>query len=82
MEFYYGITSIILGVLLFFPVRKFMTSISANKFQRKEQRQITEEELAGIRKKMTMWAALIAIFFAFIYNKVIVLRFFGEGGGN
>jgi hypothetical protein len=30
---------------------------------------------------MTMWAALIAITFAFIYNKFIVLKFFG-GGGN
>jgi hypothetical protein len=81
MELYYGITSIVLGVLLFFPMRKFMTSISANKFQRKEKRQITEEELAAIRKKMTMWAALIALTFAFIYNKFIVLKFFG-GGGN
>jgi hypothetical protein len=79
-ELYYGITSFILGLALFFPLRKFMLASSANRFARKEKRQPTDEEMAALRKRTTILAAVIAITFAFFYNKFIMMKFFGTAG--
>jgi hypothetical protein len=73
-ELYYGITSIILGVALFFPVRKFMLAIGANRKSMKLKRELTEEEVMQIRKKVGIYAAIISITFAFMFNKVVLLR--------
>jgi len=83
-ELYYGITSLILGVILFFPLRKFMLATSANRFARKEKRVPDEAEMEALKKRTTIIAAIIAITFAFFYNKFIMMKFFGSmgtGGG-
>lgn len=76
---WYGVTSLIFGILLFFPVRKLMLAVSVNRLQRKENREATEEEKARLKKKVTPIAAAIAVTFAFIYNKVILLKLVGPG---
>lgn len=73
-ELYYGVTSIILGVALFFPIRKFMLAIGANRKAMKLKRGLTDEEIAAIRKKVGVYAAIISITFAFVFNKVVLLR--------
>ena len=65
-----------LGVLLFFPIRKFILTLNVNRFQSKNNREITEEELTALRKKVTIIAGFISVTFAFLYNKIIVLKFF------
>jgi hypothetical protein len=75
---WYGTTSVIFGVILFFPVRKVMHAMSINRLQRKEQRPATDEERETLRRKVTPWAAAISITFAFFYNKVILLKFLGR----
>ncbi|GAB4389972.1 MAG: hypothetical protein Kow0025_18840 [Thermodesulfovibrionales bacterium] len=76
--YWYGITSVILGVILFFPTRKFVLAISTNRLQRKEQRAATEAEAAALRRRATIVAAVVALTFAFVYNRVIMYKFFGE----
>lgn len=76
---WYGVTSLIFGILLFFPVRKLMLAVSVNRLQRKENREATVEEKARLKKKVTPIAAAIAVTFAFIYNKVILLKLVGPG---
>jgi len=78
MVIWYGITSLILGVILFFPTRKFMTSMAVNKLQRKENRQATAEEKEKIKGRTTMYAAIVAITFAFLYNKFVMFKYFGR----
>ncbi len=74
---YYGITSVIFGLLLFFPMRKFIFALSLNKLQRKENRAATIDEREKIRGRSTILAVIISLTFAFIYNKVIMVKFFG-----
>lgn len=73
---YYLGTSIVFGVLLFIPVRAFILAITVNRHQRKVKRPITDEERKTLKRKMTPWAAFIAISFAFVYNKFILFKFF------
>lgn len=77
---WYGATSLVFGILLFFPVRKLMLAMSINKLQRRENREATEEEKARLKKKVTPIAAAIAVTFAFIYNKVVMLKLMGPAG--
>jgi len=73
---YYLATSIVFGVLLFFPVRSFILAINVNRHQRKVKRPITAEEREVLKRKVTPWAAFIAISFAFLYNKVVLFKLF------
>ncbi len=81
MSLWYGITSIVFGILLYFPLRKFMLSLAINRNQRKFNRELTEEETAKLRKKTYLIAAGVAMTFAFIYNKIILFRFISGGAG-
>jgi hypothetical protein len=76
LTIWYGFTSILLGVLLFFPVKKLILALNINRHQRKTQREITAEELAAFNRKVIVIAALIAVTFAFLYNKLVLLKFF------
>ena len=77
MVIWYGATSVLLGVILFFPIRKVILALNVNRLQSKKKRPITDEELAVLKKKVTVIAAIICMTFAFLYNKIIMLKFFG-----
>lgn len=78
MEIWYSLTSIILGIILFFPIRKIILALNVNRHQNKLKRPITDEELEVLRKKVTVITAVICMTFAFLYNKIIMLKFFGS----
>ncbi len=78
MLVWYGVTSALLGVLLFFPTRKFILSLQVNRLQHKAKREITEAELESLKRKVTVVAAVISMTFAFLYNKIIMLKLFGN----
>jgi hypothetical protein len=76
LTFWYGITSFLFAVVLFFPVRKLLMAININRIQAKNKRAITEEEVQGLRKKVNVIAAVISVTFAFFYNKYMMVKFF------
>ena len=76
LTFWYGVTSFLFAAVLFFPVRKLLMSININRIQNKKKRAITEEEVQVLRKKVNVIAAIIAVTFAFFYNKYMMLKFF------
>ena len=78
MIVWYGATSVLLGVILFFPIKKIMLAINVNRHQNKVKRTITDEELQTLTRKVTVFAAIICMTFAFLYNKYIMLNFFGS----
>jgi hypothetical protein len=78
MMIWYGITSVLLGLILFFPTRKVISSIAINRLQRKENREATAEEVEKIRKSATVYAAFVAFTFAFLYNKFVMFKYFGR----
>lgn len=73
---WYGITSFLFAAVLFFPVRKLLMSLNINRIQAKNKRALTEEELRVLKKKVTVIASIIAVTFAFFYNKYMMLKFF------
>jgi hydrogenase-4 membrane subunit HyfE len=74
---WYGASSFLLGALLYLPLRKFMLAISINRHQRKTKKTITEEHLLNLKKKIYLIAAIVSMTFAFVYNRVIVFKYFG-----
>jgi len=75
LTLWYGFSSVLLGIALFFPVRKFILNLNINRFQSKMNREITVAELALLKKKITVLAAIISVTFAFLYNKIVFLNF-------
>ena len=73
---WYGITSFILAVVLFFPVRKLLLAMNINRIQSKNKRAITEEEVEILKKKVNIIAAILSVTFAFFYNKYLLVKFF------
>jgi len=76
LTLWYGITSFLFAALLFFPVRKLLLAININRIQAKNKRAVTEEELKILKKKVNVIAAIIAVTFAFFYNKYMIVKFF------
>jgi hypothetical protein len=76
LTIWYGFSSVLLGVLLFFPVRKFILNLNINRLQSKMNREITAEELEALNKKVTVTAAVISVTFAFFYTKLVIIKFF------
>ena len=76
LTFWYGVTSFLFAAVLFFPVRKLLLAININRIQAKNKRAVTEEEVAILKKKVNVIAAIISVTFAFFYNKYMMVKFF------
>ncbi len=74
---WYGISSVVFGIALFFPMRHLILAINVNRHQRKVQRAITGEEREALKRKVTVVAAVLAVTFAFLYNRFLLAKFFG-----
>ena len=48
---WYGVTSFIFAIVLFFPVRKLLMGVNINRIQAKNKRAVTEEEVAILKKR-------------------------------
>ena len=79
MIIWFGISSVILGVLLYFPTRKFIFGMAVNRQQRKLNRELTSEEREIVQRKSYVAAAVVAMTFAFLYNRYVMRGFFGMG---
>ncbi len=74
---WYTISSILLGTALFFPIRKLITNMGINRFQKKNNRAISKEELEKVTKRALYFAAIISMTFAFLFTRVIIYKTFG-----
>ncbi len=74
---WYGLSSFIFGLLLFIPTRKLILAMSINRIQRRTQKELTAEELTKLKKKVTIIAAVVSLSFAFLYNRVLMFKYFG-----
>lgn len=65
----YWISSFILALLLFFPMRRLILVIRVRRLEGRLKRQATEEEKALELKKAKTAAGLLAIVFSFLFNR-------------
>jgi len=73
---WYGLTSFILGILLFFPVRKLLLALNVNRHQAKTKKRVEPEQLESLKKKVNIIAAILTMSFAFFYNKFMIVKYF------
>ncbi|MDH3402877.1 MAG: hypothetical protein OES32_11085 [Acidobacteriota bacterium] len=73
---WYGLSSLLFGIVLFFPVRNVMLAMNVNRAQRRLGRAVTAEEREVLRRKVTVLAAGLAVTFAFLYNRYLFFKFF------
>ena len=71
---WYGLSSLVFGVVLFFPLRKLMVALGTNRQQRKLNRELTDQERENLNRKLSILAAAIAVSFAFFYNKYLFMK--------
>ena len=64
---------------MYFQIRKFLLAMMINKQQRKLNRELTDAEREPIRRKAYVSAAVVAMTFAFLYNRYIMKAFLGAG---
>jgi hypothetical protein len=76
MTIWYWVSSIGLGALLFRPAKKFILSQRLTRTTRKLDRQLTEDEIRDLEKKTIPMAALIVVTFSFLFNSVIMSKYF------
>jgi hypothetical protein len=69
---YWG-TTVLLAVLLFFPLTRLIWVVRVRRLERRLARKASEEERQGQLRSARIWAALIAVTFAFLYNRTLVI---------
>jgi hypothetical protein len=79
-ELWYGISSIVLGALLFIPMRKIIYAMTYNRFVAKKKKQPTDAEAQKMQKRCNIIAAIASITFAFLFNKFMMFKYFGSSG--
>ena len=70
------ISSIFLAVFLFNPAKKLIFVQRVRKAERKLKRELTEEERKDLDKRTIPAAAFIVIIFSFLFNSMIVAKYF------
>ena len=76
MTIWYWVSSIGLAALLFRPAKKFILSQRLTRSVRKLDRQLTEDEIQDLEKRTVPMAALIVVTFSFLFNSVIMNKYF------
>ena len=64
---FYG-WSTLLAVLLYFPVSKLVWTLSVRRRQRKQERQLTQAELAGQMQRARFITVFLVVLFALLFN--------------
>ncbi len=69
---YFTVSVLILALLLFFPMTKLIWVLSVRSLQRKEQRELGEEEAQGQQKRARFIAVLVSLVFSFLFNLNVI----------
>ena len=76
LDIWRWISSIILAALLFVPTKKLIFVQRVRKAERRLKRQMTEAERNELEKKTIPVTAFIVIIFSFLFNTVIMGKYF------
>jgi hypothetical protein len=73
---WYWVSSLILAALLYRPVKKFIYVSRIRRAEKKLKRETTEAERKEMEKKTIPLAVAIAVTFSFIFNRIILTKYF------
>ncbi|MDH3316008.1 MAG: hypothetical protein OER43_09615 [Gammaproteobacteria bacterium] len=77
----FEIAVIVLALLLFFPVSKFIWVLSVRRLERKLGKELTEEERQGQRNRARVIAAFLSLVFSLLFNTHLMKVMESSGGG-
>lgn len=69
--------AIVLGIILFFPVRRLIWVLSVRRAERKTGQPTEETRRQALRKRAGITAALLCFVFAVLYVHVVFTRLYG-----
>jgi len=76
IRIWYWISSIGLAALLFRPAKKVILTQRVRKTERKLDRELTEDERRDLEKRTIPITVFIVITFSFLFNSVIMNKYF------
>jgi hypothetical protein len=76
LRIWYWISSFILAILLYFPVKKFIFVQRVSRAERKQKRELSEEEKKDIERRTIPVTVFIVLAFSFLFNKVLILKYY------
>lgn len=76
LNIWYWISSIGLAALLYRPAKKFIFIQRFNRIERKIDRKLTEDEIKDLEKRTVPMTVFIVVTFAFLFNSVIMGKYF------
>ena len=69
---WYVATSVVLALLLYLPMSRLIRVLGMRRLREKAGRPVTEADEQAQRRRARVLAALIAVAFAFVYNRVLL----------
>jgi len=73
---WYWISSLILSIILFKPVKKFIFVQRVRKTERRLKRDLTDEEREDIGRRCIPATALVVVTFSFLFNATLMGKYF------
>ena len=73
---WYWISSIGLAAILFRPVKKMIFAQRVRRTERKIDRRLTEDERQDLEKRTVPMTVFIVVTFSFLFNSVIMNKYF------
>ncbi len=77
----FEIAVIVLALLLFFPVSKFIWVLSVRRLERKLGKALSEQERQGQRNRARVIAAFLSLVFSLLFNTHLMKVMESSGGG-
>ena len=77
----FEIAVIVLALLLFFPVSKFIWVMSVRRLERKLGKELTEQERQGQRNRARVIAAFVSLVFSLLFNTHLMKVMESSAGG-
>lgn len=77
----FEIAVIVLALLLFFPVSKFIWVLSVRRLERKLGKALSEQERQGQRNRARVIAAFVSLVFSLLFNTHLMRVMESSGGG-
>jgi len=71
------VTTVVLAILLFWPVSNLILTFSARRLQRRLGRELGAEEIAGQRRRARFISFFVALIFAYFFNASLLGNLYG-----
>ena len=65
---YFLLSVVVLAVLLFFPISKLIWVFSVRRLQKKLNRELNEEEIAGQMTRARFLSVFVSLVFSYLFN--------------